>query len=177
MSFDQTPDAYFFLQEPWQDLPSQDDQAEILDGWDSMDRFFWEMEGNFPKNPAQLYGCGKMKPSPWKFNACTIINAGLIILNDDLQCVHIDENLAQVSGKSVIEYLGKSICEIFPDQTQTLKHIMQEVLNSGKPFLGYELPSKNSYPVASTHRWLVSCYPFTGQNGKTLGIDCVVLES
>ena len=118
MSFDQNLDSYFSLKEFWQEVPNQDYQAEILDGWDSMDRLFWEMGENSPKNPIQLYDCDKMKQSRWQFNPCIIINAGLIILNDDLQCVHIDENLAQVSGKSVIEHLGKSICEILPDQTQ-----------------------------------------------------------
>ncbi|MBW4521862.1 MAG: PAS domain-containing protein [Scytolyngbya sp. HA4215-MV1] len=144
-----------------------------------MDLFFGELEENGKAENWQFPNCSQnMNPSPWQFNACTIvINAGLIILNDDLQCVYIDESLARVSGKAATEHLGKPVGDILPDQTQALEHIMQEVLNSGKPFLGYELTSNDSHALANSHRWLVSCYPLIGQKGKTLGIDCVVLES
>jgi len=66
-------------------------------------------------------------------------NAGMMILDSQLRYVQINEAMAELNGICVADHIGRSLREMLPELAATLEPMLQEILDTGKPILDYEV--------------------------------------
>jgi PAS domain S-box-containing protein len=103
-------------------------------------------------------------------------NAGLVIFDRQLRYVHINEALAETNGVPAADHIGKSIQEVLPQLAPVLEPMFQNILDTGKPILDYELVGETPKQPGVTRHWLASYYPLLDENGTIIGAGGVVIE-
>lgn len=103
-------------------------------------------------------------------------NAGLVIFDNQLRYVNINEALAEMNGLSAREHIGKTLYEVIPHLAHILKPMFQEILDTGKSIVDYELIGETPKQPGVTRYWLASYYPLVDKDGKRFGIGGVVIE-
>jgi len=98
---------------------------------------------------------------------------GLCFVDTDLRFHSINERLAQIDGKSVQEYLGRTLRDAVPDIADTIEPFYRRVIDTGEPVLDVEM----SVPRAGlVHHYLASYYPVKNSEGGVLGVNVVVMD-
>jgi len=103
-------------------------------------------------------------------------NAGMMILDSQLRYVQINEAMAEFNGICVADHIGKSLREMLPELAVTLEPMLQEILDTGKPILDYEVAGETPKQPGILRYWQVSYYPLRDENGLVFGIGAIVIE-
>ncbi|MEG3956952.1 PAS domain S-box protein [Microcoleus sp. herbarium2] len=103
-------------------------------------------------------------------------NAGMMILDSQLRYVQINEAMAEFNGICVADHIGRSLREMLPELAATLEPILQEILDTGKPILDYEVVGETPKQPGILRYWQVSYYPLRDENGLVFGIGAIVIE-
>ncbi|MEG5138189.1 MULTISPECIES: PAS domain S-box protein [unclassified Microcoleus] len=102
--------------------------------------------------------------------------AAMFIFDDQLRFVQANEKLAETTGVSVAEHLGKTVREVLPDMVDTLEPILQQVLATNQPFLNVEVSGTTLNQPGVIRDWLASYFPLAGEDGKPMGVGGVAIE-
>ncbi|MEG5032303.1 PAS domain S-box protein [Microcoleus sp. AT3-D2] len=103
-------------------------------------------------------------------------NAGLMILDRQLRYVQINEAMAELNGICVADHIGRSLCEVLPELAATLGPILQEILDTGKPILDYEVVGETPRQPGILRYWQASYYPLRDENDLVFGVGALVIE-
>jgi len=103
-------------------------------------------------------------------------NAGMMILDRQLRYVQINEAMAELNGICVADHIGRSLREMLPELAATLEPILQEIMDTGKPLLDYEVAGETPKQPGILRYWQVSYYPLRDENGLVFGIGAIVIE-
>src|SRR4028119_847818 len=103
-------------------------------------------------------------------------NAGLMILDRQLRYVQINEAMAELNGICVADHIGRLLREVLPELAATLEPMLQEILDTGKPILDYEVAGETPKQPGILRYWQVSYYPLRDENGLVFGIGAIVIE-
>ncbi|MEG4838223.1 PAS domain S-box protein [Microcoleus sp. B9-D4] len=103
-------------------------------------------------------------------------NAGLMILDRQLRYVQINEAMAELNGICVADHIGRSLCEVLPELAATLGPILQEILDTGKPILDYEVVGETPREPGILRYWQASYYPLRDENDLVFGVGALVIE-
>ncbi|HYG34177.1 MAG TPA: PAS domain S-box protein, partial [Clostridia bacterium] len=66
---------------------------------------------------------------------------GLCFLDSDLRYVKINEQMAQMNGRSVSDHLGRTVREVLPEQADRLEALLQNALKTHTPVMNLEMRS------------------------------------
>ena len=102
--------------------------------------------------------------------------AGIVIIDNELKVVQINQALADMSGLSVQEHLGKTIAEIQPDLAKTLEPMWQQILATGESFLNVEVSGEITASPGVIRHWIESYFPLIGEDGLPFGIGGFIVE-
>ncbi|XZN91146.1 MAG: PAS domain S-box protein [Microcoleus sp.] len=102
--------------------------------------------------------------------------ASMFIFDDHLRFVQVNEKLAETTGPSVSEHLGKTVREIAPQMVDTLEPMLQNILANNEPVLNIELSGTTLSQPGVMRYWLASYFPLSGENGKPIGVGGVAVE-
>ncbi|MEG4317675.1 MULTISPECIES: PAS domain S-box protein [unclassified Microcoleus] len=102
--------------------------------------------------------------------------ASMFIFDDQLRFVQANESLAETTGVSVAEHLGKTVREVVPDMVDTLQPILQGVLANNEPLLNIEVSGTTVNQPGAIRDWLASYFPLAGVDGKPIGVGGVAIE-
>ncbi|MGB3268124.1 MAG: PAS domain S-box protein [Microcoleus sp.] len=102
--------------------------------------------------------------------------AAMFIFDDQLRFVQVNEKLAETTGPSVAEHLGKTVREVIPEMVDTLEPILQGVLANNQPLLNIEVSGTTVNQPGVIRDWLASYFPLAGENGKPIGVGGVAIE-
>ena len=102
--------------------------------------------------------------------------ASMFIFDDQLRFVQANESLAETTGVSVAEHLGKTVREVLPDIVDTLEPILQGVLANNEPLLNIEVSGTTLGQPGAIRDWLASYFPLAGEDGKPMGVGGVAIE-
>ncbi|MBE9187217.1 PAS domain S-box protein [Microcoleus sp. LEGE 07076] len=102
--------------------------------------------------------------------------AAMFIFDDQLRFVQVNEKLAETTGASVGEHLGKTLREVIPEMVDTLQPILQGVLANNQPLLNIEVAGTTVNQPGVIRDWLASYFPLAGDNGKPMGVGGVAIE-
>ena len=103
-------------------------------------------------------------------------NAGLMILDRQLRYVQINEAMAELNGIGVPDHIGRLLREVLPELAATLEPMLQEILDTGKPILDYEVAGETPKQPGILRYWQASYYPLRDENGLVFGVGAIVIE-
>jgi len=103
-------------------------------------------------------------------------NAGMMILDRQLRYVEINEAMAELNGICVADHIGRLLREVLPELAATLEPMLQEILDTGKPILDYEVAGETPKQPGILRYWQVSYYPLRDENGLVFGVGAIVIE-
>jgi len=103
-------------------------------------------------------------------------NAGMMILDRQLRYVQINEAMAELNGICVADHIGRLLREVLPELAATLEPMLQEILDTGKPILDYEVAGETPKEPGILRYWQVSYYPLRDENGLVFGVGAIVIE-
>ena len=100
------------------------------------------------------------------FNAAS---AGLAVFDDQLRYVQINNVLAQINGKSVVEHIGRSIGEVVPDAAESMEPPLRHVLRSGEAIdkLPFELRGRS---------YVATFFPVLDDVGVVRGVGGIIMD-
>ena len=102
--------------------------------------------------------------------------ASMFIFDDQLRFVQANEKLAETTGASVAEHLGKTVREVVPEMVDTLQPMLQQILATNEPFLNIEVSGTTVNQPGVIRDWLASYFPLAGEDGKPIGVGGVAIE-
>ena len=102
--------------------------------------------------------------------------ASMFIFDDHLRFVQVNEKLAETTGPSVAEHLGKTVKEVVPEMVHTLQPMLQQILDTNQPFLNIEVSGTTINQPGAIRDWLASYFPLPGEDGKPIGVGGVAIE-
>jgi PAS domain S-box-containing protein len=100
----------------------------------------------------------------------------MCIFDEQLRFVQVNEKLAETTGPSVAEHLGKTMREVVPEMSDNLDPMLQQVLATNQPLLNLEVSGALFKEPGVVRDWLASYFPLPGSDGKPIGIGCVAIE-
>ena len=108
----------------------------------------------------------------------TTAPAGLAILDGELRYVQLNETLALMNGRSVVEHLGKPVREVLPAIASTLEPLLERILETGEPALNVEVTGETPAQPGMIRYWRASYFPLPGERGggRPDGIGAIVVE-
>jgi PAS domain S-box-containing protein len=101
---------------------------------------------------------------------------GLGYFDTDLVCVRVNEALAQMSGISVDDHVGRPLEELVGPVADRVVPLYRHALSSGEPLLEQEITGESLTEPSTLRHWLVSCTPVRGGDGTILGVSSVVQD-
>ena len=100
---------------------------------------------------------------------------GLCILDSGLRFLAVNGRLAQMSGVSVADHLGKTVREVVGAVADLVEPLCRQVLATGEPMLNLEISATLPTRTEVGH-WLVHYFPIRDANGMTTRIGVVAVE-
>ncbi len=101
---------------------------------------------------------------------------GLCFVDTNLRYIRINECLAQINGRSIAEYLGRTVREASPEIADMLEPIYRQVLATQTPVLDLEVKAETLQQPGVLRDWQISFYPAIDESGTLLGVSTVVAE-
>jgi PAS domain S-box-containing protein len=101
---------------------------------------------------------------------------GLCFMDTDLRYVKINERLAAINGRPVLDHIGRTIREVLPELADTVEACSRQVLTTGEPVLDLEITGTTPADPGVQHAWLASYSPVKDQAGEVLGVNTVVQD-
>ncbi|MEG4960790.1 MULTISPECIES: PAS domain S-box protein [unclassified Microcoleus] len=101
---------------------------------------------------------------------------GLCFVDTNLRYIRINECLAQINGRSIAEYLGRTVREASPEIADMLEPIYRQVLATQTPVLDLEIKAQTLQQPGVLRDWQISFYPAIDESGTLLGVSTVVAE-
>ncbi len=102
--------------------------------------------------------------------------ASMFIFDDHLRFVQANEKLAETTGVSVAEHLGKTVQEVVPEMVHTLQPMLEQILDTNQPFLNIEVSGTTVNQPGLLRYWIASYFPLPGEDGKPIGVGGVAIE-
>ncbi|HZS11476.1 MAG TPA: diguanylate cyclase [Nitrospirales bacterium] len=101
---------------------------------------------------------------------------GLMYLSADLRVLRLSQSMAEIFGRPVDEQLGQPLCLILPvDRWSRLQPVLEQVLQSGKPYYGYEESVSDLRAPGGVRHLVCDFYPERGAD-LTTGVHGVVQD-
>jgi PAS domain S-box-containing protein len=94
---------------------------------------------------------------------------GLCVLDTSMRFLLINERMAELTGRSPAEHLGRRMDEMYAGERGTATTLIHSVLSTGEAVHDVEI-------VAGARAFLASYAPVTAE-GRTLGVICAVVET
>lgn len=101
---------------------------------------------------------------------------GLAILDLNYRFVRLNQQLAEINGRSIEDHLGRSIREIVPKVAEQVEPILDQILRTGEPILNFEVHGETTAQPGIVRTWLESWFPLRNPKSEVIGINAVVQE-
>ncbi len=106
----------------------------------------------------------------------TAAPAGMVIYDTELRFVQINGILAGMGGRTVADYLGKTLSEAEPQLAAAVEPMYRQILATGKPVLNQEVSGEVANQPGVDRHWLCSYFPLPDRDGNSIGLGAVVVE-
>lgn len=98
---------------------------------------------------------------------------GLSLIDRNYRWIRINETLAQITGFTVEEHIGKTFNELLPDLEDILGAVCEEVFSTGKAVLNYEITGSTSARLSEVRHWIADFYPVSDEGGTFAVGSCI----
>ncbi len=100
---------------------------------------------------------------------------GLNVLDQELRFVRINQQLAEMNGRSVEEHLGRTVREVVPDLADAAERVLLPILETGQPLLNVEIRGETPAQPGVQRIWLEHFLPLK-HGDQVIGISTVCEE-
>lgn len=101
---------------------------------------------------------------------------GLCYYDVDLRYRYINKWLARINGIPVEAHLGKTTDELLENVAPRVVPLFRRVLDTGEPILEDEIEVETPAHPGELRHYSCSYYPDTQEDGRVVGISCVVQD-
>jgi PAS domain S-box-containing protein len=101
---------------------------------------------------------------------------GMGMVDPQLGYLKINQRLADMIGLPVEAILGRTISEVVPQVADTLEPLYQEVFDTGKPILNFELTREADSGPGELRDFQISYFPLMGTEPNPKAVGVVVTE-
>lgn len=101
---------------------------------------------------------------------------GLCVLDHDLRYVRINDRLAELNGVATVDHVGRTVREIIPTVADALEPIVQGVIASGAPVIGFELRGQTPAQPNVERVWIENYVPLRDDRGAIVGVNIAIDE-
>jgi len=98
---------------------------------------------------------------------------GLAFANNNLECEHLNQTMAELVGGKVADFDGKSILNIIPQTASLSETMLRQVLETGQPMLNIEV---NGADWGLPNFYLLNYYPVRQRDGQIVGVGTALLD-
>jgi len=102
---------------------------------------------------------------------------GMLILDRDYRFLRLNEPLAFINGPPLADQVGKTFREVIPDLAPELERQVQEVFDTGKAIVNFELHGETPRDPGTLRDWAVSYFPIRQEDGRIMTLGGVVVET
>jgi PAS domain S-box-containing protein len=99
---------------------------------------------------------------------------GFAFVDREFRIVRINDKLAEVSGATPDEHIGRTIAEMVPDVWAQMERVYRRVLETGEPATNIEL-ERQTHGEPDFQHWLASYYPVQVDE-DVLGLGVIVTD-
>lgn len=105
------------------------------------------------------------------------IPVGLALFSRDFRFLSVNAKLANISGISGAEHIGRRPSDVFPPSiAEPLEEAHHRVLTTGRPVIEVPLSGEAPGTVRNTRHFLASCYPVHDGEGRITGVSIVLQD-
>jgi PAS domain S-box-containing protein len=97
-------------------------------------------------------------------------------LDRDLRFLRINEQFAQINGKSVEARLGKPVADIVPALETSLRKVAARIIATGQPVRDHEFTEPLARALGMPRTWNESWYPVRDDRAEIIGFSVMVVE-
>ncbi|MFA4861181.1 PAS domain S-box protein [Methanoregula sp.] len=101
---------------------------------------------------------------------------GFAYLDTSYRFVHVNENIAKISGFTVSECLGRAVEEVVPDIWPKVKDDLSRILETGISITNRELECRTQANPGETRFWITSSYPIRMDGAEIIGLGLIVID-
>ncbi|TAF09825.1 MAG: diguanylate cyclase [Nostocales cyanobacterium] len=101
---------------------------------------------------------------------------GMSIIDHEFKYVRVNETLAEINNKSVVDHLGKKIHEILPFLGAEIENHCQQVITTGEPLINQEISIVVDKELGIYKTWLASYFPIFDPKNIPFQLGILVME-
>jgi PAS domain S-box-containing protein len=101
---------------------------------------------------------------------------GLCFVDTEQRFLSLNKHLAEITGKTVEEHLGRTVREVLPSLADKIEPRYRRVIETGKPVLNVEMSGAMDYQPGVVRHFILSYYPIKNNDGQVLGVNGVLVE-
>ncbi|BAU12248.1 PAS/PAC sensor hybrid histidine kinase [Leptolyngbya sp. NIES-3755] len=101
---------------------------------------------------------------------------GLAVFDLDLRFVRINQQLAEINGRSLDDHIGRTVREIVPNLADEVEPLFHRLLAAGEPLLNLEISGETVAQPGIKQTWIGNWFPLRDATGQIIGINAVVQE-
>ncbi|MCL4765127.1 MAG: PAS domain S-box protein [Hyphomicrobiaceae bacterium] len=101
---------------------------------------------------------------------------GLALVDPDFRFQRVNQVLAEMTGHSVEEHLGKLTSELVPDFMPVVEPLLRQVVETGEPVTDVEIAGETSAKPGVLRSWVQQFYPLKSPDGTVIGIGIICEE-
>ncbi|MFB2939424.1 PAS domain S-box protein [Aerosakkonemataceae cyanobacterium BLCC-F154] len=102
---------------------------------------------------------------------------GMMILDQNLQFLQVNEQLATIDNMTAEAYIGKTLWDISPEIARQITPLHEQVLETAKPILNQEVSVEILNQPGVKRTWIVSYFPIEkNASDRPSGVGGVVIE-
>jgi diguanylate cyclase (GGDEF)-like protein/PAS domain S-box-containing protein len=101
---------------------------------------------------------------------------GLALVDRDLRFLRINDKLAEIDGRPVDAYLGRTVRDVVPSVADAIEPLYRRVIETGEPILQFEIHGTMPAQPGIERDWLVDYYPMKEPDGSVQGVAAIVSE-
>jgi PAS domain S-box-containing protein len=101
---------------------------------------------------------------------------GLCFVDRELRYVSANNALAEMMGRSVDSYLGKTVREATPELADSMESRYRHVIATGQTVVDAEVSGCTQHHGNERRYWLCSYYPVNNESGELLGVNVAVRD-
>ncbi len=91
-----------------------------------------------------------------------------------MRFLYINEWLARIHGVPVEAHVGKPIGEVIEDVAVGVVPHLRQVLETGEPIIDGTVEAETPAHPGEARHYMYSFYPDKSEDGKAVGVSCVV---
>jgi PAS domain S-box-containing protein len=101
---------------------------------------------------------------------------GLSLLDRDLRYIRVNHAIADITGISPAEHVGRTLREVNPALSPDIEAALFRVVETDQPLQNFEM-MRNGSPAGETRHLLLNVYPVKTAAGESLGVGVAVVDT